>query len=93
MVQNAIQLPFPDRVQYLAMLLAQLLLPLRVSDLWLPCRGRVGNSLLADTASTHEDLRLQQQITLARLALHVVDSVTVFYVGIEAENHRQFLIL
>jgi hypothetical protein len=34
---------------------------------------------------------LKQFFALARFALHVIDGVSVFYVGVEAENHRNLI--
>jgi hypothetical protein len=40
---------------------------------------------LADAVAFYEDLRLQEQIVLTRFALHVVDGLSYFGVGIESE--------
>ena len=53
----------------------------------------VGDGTLADAPATHKDLRLKQFFALACLALHVIDSIAVFYVGVKAENHKDLVIL
>ena len=42
---------------------------------------------LPDAAPLNKDLRLQQQVLLPRLALHVVHGVGVLDIGIESKNH------
>src|ERR1700761_7153052 len=46
------------------------------------------DSALPNAASTHKNLRLQELIAFARLALHVVDGVVVTNIGVKTENHR-----
>jgi hypothetical protein len=91
-IENAVELPFADGFEDEAVLVAKLLLFLRVAEVDFLGRSRVGNRLLADALSAHEDLRLKQFFALARFALHVIDGVAVFDVGIEAENHKRFVI-
>ena len=88
LIQNAVQLPFPDRVQHQPMLLAQLVLFLRVPEPGLGRLAGVGLGPFANAPAADKDLRLQQKIRLARLALHVVNRVLMLYVSVEAENHK-----
>ena len=92
MVQNVVQLPFPDRIQNQAVLLAELLLFLRIAELDFGRFGSIGRGSLADAASAHKNLCLEQQIAFTRLALHVINRVHVLHIGIEAENHRDWVI-
>ena len=92
MIKNVVQLSFANGFEDEAMLVAQMLLFLGVAEIGLLRGSSIRNGFLADTPSTHEDLRLQQFLALARFALHVVDGVAVFDVGIEAENHKRFVI-
>ena len=88
LIKNIVELAFADRVQNQPMLLAEQLLFLNIFE-WTFGRFRsVGGGFLADAAAADEDLRLQEQIALARLALHVVDRVHMLHIGIEAENHK-----
>ena len=47
----------------------------------------VGGRVFADAAPADEDLRLQQEVVRARLALHVIDGIGVLDIGIESKNH------
>ena len=91
-VEDVIQLPFPDGFEDEAVLVAQLLLFLGIPKTGFERGGRVGDRFLADAPSAHEDLSLKQFFALARFALHVVDGVAVFDVGIEAKDHKNFVI-
>jgi hypothetical protein len=91
-VEDVIQLAFANGFEDEAMLVAQLLLFLSVTKAGFQGGVGVGNCLLADTSAAHEDLGLEQFFALAGFALHVVDGVAVFDVGIEAENHKNFAI-
>ena len=43
----------------------------------------------ANAAPAYEDLGLQKEFAFTRFALHMVDRVAMFDVGIEAENHKR----
>jgi hypothetical protein len=74
------------------MLVAELLLFLGISETDLRGRRGVGDRPFADAPATHEDLGLKQFFAFACFALHVVDGVAVFNVGIKSENHGRFVI-
>ena len=88
LIQNAVQLPFPDRVQHQPMLLAQFVFFLCITESRLGRLAGVRLRPLANAPASNKDLRLQQKIRLTRLALHVVNRVLMLYVSIEAENHK-----
>ncbi len=67
------------------MLVAELLFLLRIT---IPGRGGVGDGFFPDAAAAHEDLSLEELFALARFALHVVDGIAMFDVGIKAKNHK-----
>src|SRR5260370_36280412 len=69
------------------MLVAQLLLFLGIAKPGFGGRARVRDRFLPYASATHEDLRLKQFLALARLALHVVDGVAVFHVGVKSKDH------
>jgi len=87
-IENIVQLPFPDGVEHEAVLVAQLLLFLRIAETGLRNGSGVGDGFLADAAPANEDLGLKQFFAFARFTLHVVDGVDVFDVGIKAEDHK-----
>ena len=74
------------------MLFPQLLLFLRVPELRFSGFGGIGSRFLANAAAAHENLGLQKEFPFTRLALHVIDRVAVLDVGIEAENHKDWVI-
>ena len=87
-VEDALQLAFADRFEHQAMLVAELLLFLGIAETGLRGRSGIGDGPLAHAAAAHEHLGLEQFFALARLALHVVDGVAVFYVGVKSKNHK-----
>src|SRR5208283_2814296 len=83
-------------IEHLAMQLTQHLLFILIAVLRTGARratfalrrdGAIGNGPLPDAAALDKDLRLQQLLAFARLALHVVDGVFVPNIGIETKNH------
>src|ERR1700739_2783279 len=88
-IQYAVEFALPDRIQHQPVLLAKLMLLLCVAGLPLARLGGVGFGPLANAASADEYLGLEQQFSLARLALHVVDGVAMLHVGIEAKNNKE----
>ena len=49
--------------------------------------GGIRDGSLADAAAAHENLGLQQLLSLPRLTLHVVDGVFVANIGVKTEDH------
>src|SRR5579864_228442 len=86
-LENLFQPAFADSIQDQAVLLAENLLFLLVGKVGTLGLLRVWSGALADAASLHEHLRLQQQVGFAGLALNVIDRAVVLDVGIEAKNH------
>ena len=87
LVENIIKPAFAYRIHHQAMLITQHLFFLRVRN---PARLQlfgVRSRPLAYAASADENLGLQQ-IVFPCFALHVVHSIFMLNVGIEAENHR-----
>ena len=56
---------------------------LRLRDL-----PRIRHRMFAHALAFHKDQRLQQQVILAGLALHVVNHVALLHVRIESENRH-----
>ncbi|PYV96521.1 MAG: hypothetical protein DMG86_20325, partial [Acidobacteria bacterium] len=86
-VENSVQTAITDRIQHQTMLITKNLLFLLVGE---PSRCPlvcVRGGAFAYTPSPYKDLSLQQQFVFARFALHVINSVAMFYVGIEAKDH------
>ena len=69
------------------MLIPQNRLFFLVGKVWALRLFGVGGGAFADAASAHEHLRLQQEVALSGLALHVIHGVFVLDVGIEAKDH------
>ena len=91
MVQHALQLPFPDRIQHQSVLLAQFVLFLGVSESAFSGFAGVRFGPFSNTAAANEHLRLQQKLPFAGFTLHVIDGVVMLDVGIEAKNHKRVL--
>jgi len=87
-VEDVFQLAFANGFEHEAMLVAELLLFLGIAEAGLSGGVGVRYGPLADAPTAHEHLSLEQFFALARLALHVVDGVAVFYVGVKAKNHK-----
>src|ERR1700726_2401231 len=71
------------------MLVAKDLLLLLVAEVPLGKAFRIRGRPLADAASSHEHLRLQDKLVFASLTLHVIHSVALLHIRIEAKNHAK----
>src|SRR4029077_2992627 len=87
LVEDLFELAIADGVENQAVLITQDLFLLLIAKTAPGHLVGVGSGALADAAPAHEDLGLQEQLSLTGFALHVIDGITVLYIGIEAENH------
>jgi hypothetical protein len=86
LIENIVQATVPDGIEHHAMLVAQtqfLLLVGKTTGQLVP----VGSRVFPDAAAAHKYLGLQQQLAFARLALHVVDGVSLFDICVKTEDH------
>src|ERR1051326_8688585 len=87
LVEDIIDVPIADRVEHHAVLVAQNLFLLLVGESGLSSLVGIGSRALADAASAHEDLRLQEKFVLTRLTLHVKNRILMLDIGIEPKDH------
>ncbi len=87
LVEDVRQKTVADGVENQPVLIAENLLLLLIGKARLLRLLGVRSGALANATSADKHLGLQQHLAFARLALHVVDSVFVLDVGIEAKNH------
>ena len=87
LIENGLEPAFPQGVKDQPVLVSQRLLFLLIGESATRHFLRVGGSPFTDAAPANKDLGLQQLLTFACLALHVVDSVFVLNVGIKTKDH------
>jgi hypothetical protein len=78
---------FADRIEHLAVLVAQDLLLLLVGEIAARNLLRVGSGAFSNAAATNEDLGLEDQFIFTGLTLHVIDRISLLHVGIKTKNH------
>jgi len=85
-IENGVQLAFPDRIEHFAVQIAQHSFSLLILVSF-GLAGTIRDGPLADAPALDKNLRLQQLLALACLALHVVDGVVVPNIRVETEDH------
>ena len=90
LVENALQLPFPDGIEHVAVLVAEQGFLLLVRKQRISGAVGVRSRPFSDATAPHKHLGLEQKLRLAGFALHVVHSIAVLHVGVEPENHGIF---
>lgn len=86
-IEGSVQTAITDRIEDQAMLIPKNLLFLLVGE---PSRSPlvcIRCGALAYAASSYKDLGLQEQLIFACFALHVINSVAMLHIGIEAKDH------